>query len=203
MSGRPRAYLAGPDVFLPQGRELGEARKRVCARFGLEGVFPLDANTEGTAALAPRDKGLFLFDRMRELMEGCDLGLANLTPFRGPSMDVGTAVEVGWLHARGRPVFGYTAAAADYAERVPPDGMEVERFGLADNLMVEGAIVRSGGCVVRGGEDDAWSFGDLDLFERCVRAAVETLFPDGRGQDREARRSVAGGAPEAREDREG
>lgn len=175
MSRRPRAYLAGPDVFLPDAREIGEARRRVCARHGLEGVFPLDAPMDGFDALAPREQGLFLFDRMRELMEGCDLGLANLTPFRGPSMDVGTAVEVGWLHARGRPVFGYTAAAADYADRVEPDGMQVERFGLADNLMVEGAIVRSGGRVLRGSAADAWSFDDLALFERCVRVAVETL----------------------------
>lgn len=175
MSGHPRAYLAGPDVFLPDAREVGEARKRVCARHGLEGVFPLDAPVAGMETLAPREQGLFLFDRMRELMASCDLGLANLTPFRGPSVDVGTAVEVGWLHAAGKPVFGYTAAAADYADRVAPDGMEVERFGLADNLMVEGAIVRSGGRVVRGREADAWSFGDLELFEACVRAAAETL----------------------------
>ena len=176
---RPRAYLAGPDVFLPDARELGEARRRVCARHGLEGVFPLDAPVEGLEGRPPREQGLFLFDRMVELMESCDLGLANLTPFRGPSMDVGTAVEVGWLHARGRPVFGYTAAAADYADRVEPDGMEVERFGLADNLMVEGAIERSGGRVIRAGADDAWSFGDMDLFERCVRAAAEVLGAGG------------------------
>lgn len=173
MSG-PRAYLAGPDVFLPGARELGEARKRICARYGLEGLFPLDAAPELPDA-EPRAQGLAIFDRMVALMETADLGLANLTPFRGPSMDVGTAVEVGWLHARGKPVFGYTASAVDYEGRVEPDGMEIERFGLVDNLMVEGAIERSGGFMVRGDAAESWTFGDLDLFERCVRTAAERL----------------------------
>ena len=43
-------------------------------------------------------------------MRSCDLLIANLTPFRGVSMDSGTAFEVGFMRALGRPVLGYTTA---------------------------------------------------------------------------------------------
>ena len=85
-----------------------------------------------------------IFDALVELMDGCDAGVANLTPFRGPSVDPGTAVEIGYLHARGTPVFGYTNVAADYAERVDDPDRSVEDFGLVDNLMVEGALAATG-----------------------------------------------------------
>ena len=51
-------------------------------------------------------------------MDGVDLVIANMTPFRGPSMDVGTAVELGYSFARGLPVFGYTNIVDDYEARV-------------------------------------------------------------------------------------
>ena len=51
-------------------------------------------------------------------MRSCDLLIANCTPFRGVSMDVGTAFEIGFMRALGRPVFGYSNTPADYAARV-------------------------------------------------------------------------------------
>ena len=50
-------------------------------------------------------------------MRTCDLLIANLTPFRGVSTDAGTAFEVGFMRALGRPVLGYTNTIADYRER--------------------------------------------------------------------------------------
>jgi len=44
-------------------------------------------------------------------------------------MDVGTAVEIGYMHAQGKPVFGYTNVAADYADRCDDDGCDIEAFG--------------------------------------------------------------------------
>ena len=98
----PRVYLAGPDVFLPDAIEVGEAKKRVCQEHGLVGVFPLDGPYERLTGLAPQDAGLAAFDICIELMDTCQLGIANMTPFRGPSMDVGTAVETGNLCAQGQ-----------------------------------------------------------------------------------------------------
>ena len=39
----PRVYLAGPEVFLPDGAAVGDAKRALCAAAGLVGVFPLDA----------------------------------------------------------------------------------------------------------------------------------------------------------------
>lgn len=139
----PRAYLAGPDVFLPDAAEVGRAKRRICEEHGLVGVFPGDGPFERLAGLDPSEAGLVAFDICVELMDSCDLAIANMTPFRGPSMDVGTAIEMGYLFARGKPVFGYTNTAGPYAERVDPDDTFVESFDLCDNLMAPGTVARS------------------------------------------------------------
>ena len=81
-------------------------------------------------------------------MERCEILIADMTPFRGPSMDVGTAFEMGFAKARRMPIFGYSNALGPYNERVPTgpsngdprprdiDGLLIEDFGLQDNLMV-------------------------------------------------------------------
>ena len=94
------------------------------------------------------------------LLHAADIGLFNLTPFRGPSADVGTVFELAFLFARGKPVYGYSANTASYRERVQraaqievrqngralyPMGYRVEDFGLADNLMILQAIEELGG----------------------------------------------------------
>ena len=51
-------------------------------------------------------------------MERCDVLIADMTPFRGPSMDVGTAFEMGFAKACRMPVFGYSNVLGPYNERV-------------------------------------------------------------------------------------
>jgi hypothetical protein len=88
------------------------------------------------------------------------------------------------MRALGRPVLGYTNVAADYRPRADafrtrgpaPGGdcdradAEVEDFGLAENLMIEIAIVESGGDVVRHAAPDA-RMDDLAGFELCLAQA--------------------------------
>jgi nucleoside 2-deoxyribosyltransferase len=114
------------------------------------------------------------------LMESSDLAIANLTPFRGPSMDVGTAVEIGYMHGRGKPVFGYTNLAEDYADRVLPDGFLIEPFGLVDNLMVEGPSYRTGARVVRVRVPRAEIYTSLEGFRKCVIQAAASVAKPGR-----------------------
>lgn len=175
----PRVYLAGPDVFFPNAVEIGEEKKRICARYGFEGVFPLDADFKPLFDIdSPAEQGYRTFDLMVGLMDSCDLAIANLTPFRGPSMDVGTAIEMGYMHGCGKPVLGYTNVAADYAGRVPPDGFTVEPFGLADNLMVEGPIHTNGATVVRADVPPGEVYTSLEGFTRCVKQAAELLLKE-------------------------
>lgn len=138
-----RCYLAGPEVFLRDSVAIGERKKAICAEQGLVGVFPLDGPPlDATDAEA-------IFARCVEHLEACDLLIANMTPFRGMSMDVGTAVEIGYALGQSKPVFGYTNVDVDYRDRVADDDFAVEDFGLADNLMCDGAVRQFGGTVVR------------------------------------------------------
>jgi nucleoside 2-deoxyribosyltransferase len=35
-------YLAGPDIFMPDAKAIGDRKKALCARHGFEGLYPLD-----------------------------------------------------------------------------------------------------------------------------------------------------------------
>src|SRR5687767_1315317 len=112
----PRIYLAGPEVFLPDAIAMGARKAAMCATYGLAGVFPLDAQL-GLAGLPKAEAARRISEANEGLMRSCDALIANLTPFRGVSMDSGTAFEVGFMRALGRPVLGYTNVMDDYKAR--------------------------------------------------------------------------------------
>jgi len=185
------AYLAGPDVFLANARDNANAKIAICAKYGVIGRAPLNEDIERILTL-PHDRAwreIYLKDL--EMMEACDIIIANLTPFRGPSADAGTLVELGWFAGRGRPAFGYSNAAAPFATRsaaqvaAVPDaipGLAVEGFSLPDNLMIPGAVEYGGGLPIFTPPDGLdRRFDALDIFERCVAAAAQKLATsDGR-----------------------
>ena len=166
-------YLAGPDVFYPDPLTIGARKKAICADHGFTGHFPLDNQLgpqTGDAAFARA-----IGSANEDLMDACDAVIANMTPFRGVSMDVGTAFEMGYMRAQGKIVLGYiNAAIPDYATRVAariypfdrPD-WDIEDFGLTDNLMLENAIFRSSrASAAIKPTDDPY---DLDAFVACVK----------------------------------
>ena len=95
------AYLAGPDVFLPEARQWAERKKAICARHGLIGVSPLDPLPDQPSDWAALPEWQRIALRNETQIRGCDAMIANLTPFRGPSADVGTVYEVGFVRALG------------------------------------------------------------------------------------------------------
>jgi nucleoside 2-deoxyribosyltransferase len=183
----PRIYLAGPEVFLPDALEVGSKKAALCGRHGFEGVFPLDAGLD-MAGLARQEQARAISAANEGLMRGCNALIANLTPFRGVSMDAGTAFEVGFMRALGRPVLGYTNVAADYRARSEqyrraapglPDAdapdVEIEDFDGTENLMIEAAIVASGGIVVRRSVAAGQEMRDLAGFEACLVQAAQII----------------------------
>ncbi|WP_010138639.1 nucleoside 2-deoxyribosyltransferase [Oceanicola sp. S124] len=176
-----RVYLAGPDVFHPEALALGEKKKQICRDLGLDPVFPLDevVPPEGRT---PARHGLAIAEKDFRLARSCAAALVNLTPFHGPSMDVGTAVELGFMAALGHRLVGYSTdprpfgarVAASYGttegERRPttPDGYSIEPFGLTDNLMVDGAIHDGGGRVFL--PESPLPFEDLTVFRQAAEA---------------------------------
>jgi nucleoside 2-deoxyribosyltransferase len=162
---KPRVYLAGPDVFLSTPIARGDALKAICQKYDLVGLFPFDNELSG---FEPHSFGLAHAIRgaNMDLIKSCDAILANMTPFRGPSMDVGTAYEMGVGAALGKVVVGYTLdGGVGYVDKVhtwagdqklvrgedghlrDAGGMAVEEFnmeagtnGLIDNLMMSCGI---------------------------------------------------------------
>lgn len=181
---RPRAYLAGPDVFLSDSAVVAVEKKRICEARGIEGVYPGEGDYGRMAGLSPSDAGIAAFDVCIEMIDECDLGFVNMTPFRGPSMDIGTAVEMGYMYAKGMPVFGYSDASTAYADRISQDGLFVEPFGLCDILMAPGAVQRSTGDLPTLGQQAGPSFevSAMEAFTECVERAAAFLAarPDGR-----------------------
>ena len=128
-----KIYLAGPDVFLPDAVEIGKRKVEICARHGVSGLFPLG----NTVDLAAERASLAIFRGCEAMMEAADAIIANLTPFRGPGADPGTAYELGYMAARGKLCLGYCNDPALYADRVrrssavnTRDGRLVDADGL-------------------------------------------------------------------------
>ncbi len=184
-----RIYLAGPEVFLPDAMAVGRAKVELAREAGFEGLFPLDQQL-GLEGLPKLEQARRISLANEALMRSCDLLIANLTPFRGVSMDSGTAFEVGFMRALGRPVLGYSNVPGDYRARakafrargIPPGdcdapGFEIEDFGMAENLMIAVAILESGGSVIEGSAPAGAEMADLAAFARSLEEA-RRLFLD-------------------------
>ena len=180
-----KIYLAGPDVFLPDAVEIGRKKVAICTRHGLTGLFPLDnAIARGTPGAS-----LQIYKANEAMMHRADAIIANLTPFRGPGADPGTAYELGVMAARQKLCLGYSNDPSVYADRVQhvtavtahdgyliaADDLMIEDFGLNDNLMMIHALDLYGCPLVTPPQkpDDLWH--DLTAFEICVRLAAKRL----------------------------
>jgi nucleoside 2-deoxyribosyltransferase len=183
-----RVYLAGPEVFFDNPKAQGEEKKRLCTAFGFEGVFPLDTEIDGKG-LSPEALARAISHGNERLMRGSDLIIANCTPFRGASMDSGTAFEMGFMRALGRPVFGYSNMAADYAQRVRATPAcaqaawdsetrraDIEDFRLAENLMIAIAVMDTSGQFVARDVPADRVLSDLEGFRDCLALAHRTLY---------------------------
>lgn len=178
-ASEPSLYLAGPGVFRPDAQAHAEALRAACRRAGARGLFPGDNFDDPSSPCA---RAIYRFNAA--LIDEADAVVADCSPFRGPSVDPGTAWEMGYASALGKPVFAYTSAgaASTYLERVRArdpatrrgptdgnhadgDGLFVEDFGLFDNLMIA--------CSVAGPYPSA---------EGAIAAAAAALRERGRAE---------------------
>lgn len=145
-----KVYLAGPGVFRPDAIEYGNALKAKCAALGLVGLYPFDNEIECDSEA---DRARFIKAANKKAIRLADAVIADLSPFRGPSGDIGTAWEMGYGDALGKLVVGYSCSLnTTYLRRCrqhnlcptreptvrPVDlaDMAIEDFGLTDNLQV-------------------------------------------------------------------
>ena len=178
-----RIYLAGPEVFLANADDVGARKKALCAHFGFTGLFPLD--TVIAHSDSPVATGFAISAANEGLIASADIVIANLTPFRGPSADVGTVYEIGLARGMGKVIHGYSNSPELYTDRVfhhcgtgnindqpagelrDRDGLKIEEFGLRDNLMIDGGIHLSGGHLLV--SEEAVALDCLDTFEQLLQ----------------------------------
>ncbi|MFM0051541.1 nucleoside 2-deoxyribosyltransferase [Caballeronia grimmiae] len=145
-ASEPRIYLAGFDVFRRDAKEHGEHLKQLCRDRGFVGIYPLDGNVP--SSLLPNDAARHIYAANVQLIRSADIVMANLDDFRGAGEpDSGTAFEVGFAVALGKPVWAYRSNEATLAQRVEAaatgsdgaycaGGYLIEDFGLSVNLML-------------------------------------------------------------------
>jgi nucleoside 2-deoxyribosyltransferase len=186
-SDRSHGLSGRPGRFSPDATAVLAEKKAVCAAHGLAGISPLDRLPGEPAAwfALPRWRRIALCNEAH-IRRSAAL-IANVTPFRGPSADPGTAYEIGFMRALGRPVFSYANTASLFGERTraalglavdateDTAAMLIEAFDLFDNLMIDAAIAHSGGSltVVETHPDARWT--DSTAFRRCVAAVARVL----------------------------
>lgn len=196
-----RVYLAGPMVFEADPVAIFDRMKTLCVARGVVGIAPLD-NQIGLEGIAP---GKCLLERIVRadiaLMDELDAAVFCLDGFRrGPEMDAGTAFEVGYMRALGKPIAGWTQDTRPYPQRVAdffssafgrgltrtsagpiggtsgllrdPDGILVHSEGCVQNAMVHVGIELTGGIVAA---DMNWE----RAFGAAVTSVVEQLRARG------------------------
>jgi nucleoside 2-deoxyribosyltransferase len=180
-------YTAGPEVFMPEGLAIIERKFALVRAYGFE-TARKPGEYWDRSAFEKHALGLEISRRNELLMDRADVCIANLTPFRGVSADVGTVYELGYMIAQGKLAYGFSNDARGYFERARDDyyggqvwpgpdgkprgadGQRVEDHDLADNLMLDGGVLRRGGLLVRRDIPQEHRFTDLSAFEDCLRA---------------------------------
>lgn len=135
MDDRLKIYFAGPDVFRNNPEEYFATLAVECEKYSIFPLFPYDSSLIKSDSI--------YFKNLR-LIQECHLLIANIAPFRGPSADPGTALEIGYARALNKPIIGYSVPSmVTYKTRVTEDLLDqfseypyVENFGLTDNLMI-------------------------------------------------------------------
>jgi nucleoside 2-deoxyribosyltransferase len=185
-----KVYLAGPEVFLADAREVLDIKIGLTRAAGLVPVSPGDLEFPKTGSAW--ELGLAISRIDEQLMDSADAIIANLTPFRGIAADTGTCFELGYMCAQGKAAFAYTNVKADNAERTREwyggkvscdaaglergqDGIMIEGMGFADNLMLHGGVLNRGGSLVVGDAPEDAIYTDMTAFRQVLEIAAAKL----------------------------
>lgn len=129
-----KVYIAGQHVFHKDVDKISSELKKICKKHKLKGLFPADNECSNADDI---------YSSNLELLKEADFVIAYIEPFRGISIDPGTAMEIGYAKALNKPVYAYRENSLEYKDRVNicEDYPLVEDFGLGENLMIEKSCV--------------------------------------------------------------
>lgn len=174
---QPKLYLAGPEVFRPDAIEYAQTQRSLCVQYGFIGLHPMDNNIDLSDSSMRTATKIYRGDIGQ--LKACDIVIANCNAFRGALIDDGTAYELGYGNALGKPTYGYIERLLPEQELLQercvfttlPDGRKVDQdgfllvddFGTSINLMMQCGMLDSGGRLVAGD------------FETCLKAIRHDL----------------------------
>lgn len=142
---KPKLYLAGPEVFLPEPLAHAAQQRALCEQYGFMPLHPVDngpaCGAQSVAALQRLYAAVQLYRTdprpvftalpsaaMRCAMQiylgnikyvrECDIVVANCNAFRGALVDDGTAYELGLGNGLGKPTYGYIETALPAVQNV-------------------------------------------------------------------------------------
>ncbi len=186
-----RIYLAGPEVFLPNAKEILNRKSAIASEIGFIPVAPGDADIPACETKLAHGIAISAYDE--KLMLSADAIVANLTPYRGVSADTGTCFELGYMCALGRHVCAYTNDRKNYFERVcdyyggeisidasgnarsTSDGLLIEDCDMIDNLMMHGSVESRGGFLEKHQASAECMFTDLTAYRRVIERLAKDL----------------------------
>ena len=147
---RKQIYIAGPDVFLRGAAEYYATVSKLLEDKGFTGVPPSDGGMP-LNPLDTKENAFRIYNANIDIINKCDLVLANINEFRGCEPDSGTCFEIGYAVAKGIPVICYIDDDLHYHDRVERrwgsfedngnlydclHDMHIEKMGLHVNLMI-------------------------------------------------------------------
>lgn len=187
---KPVAYLADFEMFLPTVKETVKYWKETCEKYGIIGLFPGDEEPEDEfKPYVPKDdsqeeKAYSYFMHDVNHMKRSDMVIAQLDDWRGAEPDSGTAFEVGYFAAAGKPCYGFCNRCASMIERTQEektlgeDGIWRDKEGYAfedrgfgmDNMF---SYVKLGNTF-----EEACQLARADFDRQLVEAGLEPWRPE-------------------------
>lgn len=160
MSAKPTVYLAGPECFSPDSIAKYEHLSHICKLNHLTPIVPL-ANEKFPCHITPAHVGKWVAQRCKAILSKCDFVLANVSPFRSVSADVGTAVEIGLSASLNIPIYAYSSDLTFIADKLRNNGLKLQH--------VDGQLRDENGLFIE----------EFDMSDNCmIHRLVEGIWPD-------------------------
>ena len=110
MMKRPVIYIAGPECFMPDGKEMSKKAVELCREKGFDAISPalgLEGEEPIDFSAGRKNAGVQIFRRNIEYIDKCDIVIANVNNFRGWEPDGGTCFEIGYAYTQGKKIYGF------------------------------------------------------------------------------------------------
>jgi nucleoside 2-deoxyribosyltransferase len=123
--------------FRSKPAEISDRLSRLCETAGLVPVLPYEEVPD-----KPANDAATIYRENTKRIRTADAVVADISPFRGPHMDVGTAMEIGYAAALGKPILAYTISPVALIERIWCEETDTGRWDaqghvvLPENLMI-------------------------------------------------------------------